>query len=621
MRNWRGKSYRIYSSIIVVVAVIVVVTSLCVVLLVEKTSTENKSGLNSAWRWECEKNSCQKKRVTPETEESALSVSACRLFCSDSAALWPKPTGDVTIGNQLAKININSIDVVTNSDTPAANLIRSAAKIFKEDVQALVEGTVKPGGKSVIINVDIKNGNVSRLTLDTDESYILGISETSDGRISVLITASNFFGARHGLQTLSQLIIFDDLRSELQIPRNVAITDAPAYPYRGILLDTSRNYINVETIKRTIKAMGASKLNTFHWHITDSHSFPYDSKSQPNLTKLGAYSPSKVYRNSDIKEIIDYATVRGVRVMPEFDVPAHVGEGWQDTDFLTCFNWQPWQTYCVEPPCGQFDPTKDKLYDAIEDIYGDMFEQFQPDIFHMGGDEVSFNCWNNTENIKEWMKAKGWGLQEKDFIKLWNHFQTNALERLLKRAGRKIPIVMWTSHLTHEEYVIDSLPKDQYFIQVWTLGNDTQIANLLENGYKLILSNYDALYLDCGFAAWVSEGNNWCSPYIGWQKVYENKPIKIAGSKKDQILGGEATLWTEQADSTSIDSRLWPRAAAMAEVFWSEPATGWESAEQRFMVHRERLVNIGIDADAIEPEWCRQNEEQCRIGASFNRLT
>lgn len=158
-----------------------------------------------------------------------------------------------------------------------------------------------------------------------------------------------------------------------------------------------------------------------------------------------------------------------------------------------------------------------------------MINQFQPDIFHMGGDEVNFNCWNSTDSITKWMKEQNWDLTEADFIKLWNHFQNNAVQRLYKSAGKEIPVIMWTSHLTYEKYLLDSLPKDKYIIQVWTKGNDTQIDVLLKNDYRIILSNYDALYLDCGFSGWVTSGNNWCSPYIGWQKVYENTPFSIVG--------------------------------------------------------------------------------------------
>ncbi|KAJ8947848.1 hypothetical protein NQ318_009993 [Aromia moschata] len=521
------------------------------------------STLNSVWRWECQKGACQKVLITNETDDSILSLSECRLFCAESGAIWPKPTGEVSLGSYLAELNINSIDVEgAKTDSPVFALVKAAGKVFKEEIQQVIPSNVNvKGGKSLFVTVDISNPNITERSLVTDESYTLKISESSDGRLNALITAATFFGARYGLVTLSQLVIFDDIRNKLKIPRDFLVTDSPAYPYRGILLDTSRNYVTVDTIKRTLRGMGASKLNTFHWHITDSHSFPYVSKSRPELSKYGAYASNKVYSPEDVAEIIQYGKVRGIRILPEFDAPAHVGEGWQNTDLVTCFNWQPWQNYCVEPPCGQFDVTKDGVYEAIEDIYGDMIEQFQPDMFHMGGDEINFSCWNSTENIVQWMEKKGWNRTEEGFIKLWDYFQSQALEKVLKKAGKEIPIVMWT---------------------MWTKGDDSQITDLLEGGYKLILSNYDALYLDCGFAGWVTDGNNWCSPYIGWQKIYENKPATIVGTKTDQVLGSEAALWTEQADSTSIDSRLWPRSAAMAEVLWSEPSTGWAVAEQRF---------------------------------------
>lgn len=115
--------------------------------------------------------------------------------------------------------------------------------------------------------------------------------------------------------------------------------------------------------------MAASKLNTFHWHITDSQSFPYESKSHPELSEFGAYSQSKVYTDEVVRDIIEYARRRGIRVIPELDAPAHVGEGWQESGVTTCFNWKPWSDYCVEPPCGQFDPSKPELYDILEGIY------------------------------------------------------------------------------------------------------------------------------------------------------------------------------------------------------------------------------------------------------------
>lgn len=177
-------------------------------------------------------------------------------------------------------------------------------------------------------------------------------------------------------------------------------------------------------------------------------------------------------------QIYNYALVRGVMVLPEFDAPAHVGEGWQKKGLVSCFNSQPWENYCVEPPCGQLDPTQDKLYDVLEDIYTEMFSLFRnPSVFHMGGDEVSHSCWNSSVSIQNWMKQKGWGLNESDFMKLWGHFQDNALERLDKVSNTKVPIIMWTSRLTDVPYV-SYLDKERYYIQV-ILTLNTQYTSLI----------------------------------------------------------------------------------------------------------------------------------------------
>jgi hexosaminidase len=169
-------------------------------------------------------------------------------------------------------------------------------------------------------------------------------------------------------------------------------------------------------------------------------------KSHPEFSQYGAYSPDKVYTPEQITEIVRFAKARGVRVIPEFDLPAHVGEGFQKLDLLSCFNAQPWQDYCAEPPCSQFDPSKDQLYDVLEDIYREMLEYFEyPDMFHMGGDEVSFSCWNSSESLKSWMTDKGWDHNEDGFMKVWNFFQENALARLDKVNHHKVPIIIWTS--------------------------------------------------------------------------------------------------------------------------------------------------------------------------------
>lgn len=565
------------------------------------------------WRWSCEDNKCVKTRNDYSNKEPVLSLEACKMFCNEHGLLWPRPTGSIDLGNFLSKININNIDIKMVKEGRSGDLMKEAGNRFKSLIsQAIPKGiTPKATGKALNIYLVNNNPDIREFSLDMNESYTLRVLPVSSDAINATINAGSFFGLRHGLETLSQLIVYDDIRNHPLIVRDVSITDNPVYPYRGILLDTSRNFFSIDAIKATIDAMAAVKLNTFHWHITDSHSFPLESTRRPHLTKLGAYSPAKVYTKQAIEEVVEYALIRGVRVLPEFDAPAHVGEGWQDTGLTVCFKAEPWAHYCVEPPCGQLNPTKEELYDHLEDIYRDMADVFQADMFHMGGDEVSERCWNSSEEIQTFMIQNRWDLEKASFLKLWNYFQTKAADRAYKAFGRKLPLILWTSTLTEFTHIDKFLNKDDYIIQVWTTGSDAQIAGLLEKDYRLILSNYDALYFDCGFGAWVGEGNNWCSPYIGWQKVYMNSPAFIAGLNKHLILGGEAALWSEQSDSTTLDARLWPRAAALAERLWAEPSENWQHAEQRMLSIRERLVRMGIQAESLEPEWCYQNEGYC----------
>ncbi|XP_038214441.1 chitooligosaccharidolytic beta-N-acetylglucosaminidase [Zerene cesonia] len=567
----------------------------------------------SPWKWVCEDGKCVKTMNDPKSKEPALCLEACKMFCNDNGLLWPKPTGQVELGNFLSKINVHNIKVEIDRHGRSDDLMDAAGRRFQNLVSiGIPSGTTpKASGKSVTIYLVNENPDMKEFSLDMDESYTIRASAVSNDKINATITGNNFFGVRNGLETLSQLFLFDDIRNHLVMVRDIYITDKPVYPYRGILLDTARNYITVDSIKATIDAMAAVKLNTFHWHITDSQSFPFVSQRRPNLTKYGAYSPSKVYSRSAMEEVVQFGLERGVRVLPEFDAPAHVGEGWQDTGLTVCFKAEPWASICVEPPCGQLNPVRDELYDVLADIYADMADVFNPDMFHMGGDEVSERCWNTSQEIQQFMIQNRWDLDKTSFLKLWNYFQTKAQDKAYKAFGRRLPLILWTSTLTDYTHIDNFLNKDDYIIQVWTTGVDPQIKGLLGKGYRLIMSNYDALYLDCGYGAWVGTGNNWCSPYIGWQKVYDNSPKAMAAQYQDQILGGEAALWSEQADSSTLDARLWPRAAALAERLWAEPAHGWAAAERRILHVRERLTRMGIKAESLEPEWCYQNEGYC----------
>ncbi|XP_049544745.1 chitooligosaccharidolytic beta-N-acetylglucosaminidase-like [Anopheles darlingi] len=578
------------------------------------------SDVAPVWGYRCVDDRCVKTAISETYQlDKAVSFAACRLMCGNGAGmLWPQPTGGIKIGTDLVHIDPEQVAIDWSENTqPLASLWTSVRERFRRQLLATAQGvSLRTGGRNIRIKMDIEDNSLV-LNHATDESYKLMVKTATNGSLLATITAKTFFGGRHGLETLVQFVLFDDIRKELQMVASVTVSDAPAYPHRGLALDTSRNFVTLDGLKRTIDAMAMVKLNVFHWHITDSQSFPLVIKSRPTLHRYGAYTQREVYTADDVRSLVQYALERGIRIIPELDAPAHVGEGWERLNVTSCFNYQPWENYCVEPPCGQLDPTKDAVYDILQDIYREMNNMFhRSDLFHMGGDEVSIRCWNATESIRSWMKVQEWGLEQTDFMKLWNYFQTEALRRLDSTLppGEKRPIVMWTSKLTESPYLEQYLDKDRYLIQVWTTGNDTKVKNLLEKGYRLIVSNYDALYLDCGLDGWITDGSNWCAPYIGWQKVYNNDLMAIGGPYANQILGAEAALWTEQSDSHTLDNRLWPRLSALAERLWSNPRSGWQAAEARMLVHRERLIEAQVAANSIQPKWCLQNEGNCPIG-------
>ena len=314
-----------------------------------------------------------------------------------------------SIGNYTLPIqpwNIGKPEIIvqdSNQPSEARKLLQLAYDVFFErltrihrKVQASTKSSIKcekPAWKnSLTVTLSVETAQ-TKLTLDTDESYKLRVK--ADGStLTAVIEAKSFFGARHGLVTLGQLIADDYACNSLQIVAHADIEDSPAYPLRGLLLDTSRNFFSVDSILKIIDGMALNKMNTFHWHITDTHSFPIFISHQPEMTQYGAYSEQQIYTPRDVGTIVRYATARGIRVMPEFDQPAHCGHGWQwgpkqnKGSMAVCVGQEPWQSACVEPPCGQLNPLNDNVYEVLGNIYKSYLEMFDSDVFHLGGDEV-----------------------------------------------------------------------------------------------------------------------------------------------------------------------------------------------------------------------------------------
>lgn len=576
------------------------------------------------WAYECVDSQCVRTEITAENHDRLFGLPACHLQCEEYATLLPRPTGDMRLSRSLVSVNTSLITFEFPTSTNQADFWENNQKRFFEILESKNEDPTEvspPGGLYGLSIQIITSSDDLRLDLDTDESYTLKMAEKTNAdnsrNLQVTISAATYFGARHGLETIAQLIVYDELRHEYLTPAEVEIVDAPVYKYRGLLIDTVRQYHSIAAIKRTIDTMALVKLNVFHWHITDSQSFPMELDTFPELARIGAYHPKKVYTTNAIREVVQFGLQRGVRVLPELDFPAHVAEGWQETGLMVCYNEQPWNKFCAGPPCGQLDITNENLYPVLWAMYEDVNRAFAvTDLFHMGGDEVYNSCWNVSESIQQHILDRGLDLDSGvTFTGLWAEFQERVKDQY-KAINDKARIILWTNTLTEEPVVENYLKKEDYVIQVWTSGTgaDSHVPHLLEKGYDLIMSNYDAFYFDCGFGSWVGTGNNWCSPYKAWHQVYNNNLRAMAGDKVGQVLGGEGCLWASISAEQTLDSRLWPRASALAERLWTEPEENFRHVEKRILLHRHLLTLYGVQAESIQPDWCLMHDGECPLG-------
>ncbi|XP_067003786.2 probable beta-hexosaminidase fdl isoform X2 [Anabrus simplex] len=599
------------------------------IALAERKTTPPPSSLDYPWTWTCERYTCVKQART--SSSPVVPLATCQMSCGQ-LPLWPYPTRTVRVSNSSSAFRPSQMSVeITNAGPVVYQALQQAATILRRNLRRLIPSNVPFRLPSDITQMSISllltghENDVLNLTLATNETYRLVVSHISR-HVNVRVYGETFFAIRHGLETLSQLVWWDGL--SLRLLDDVFIVDEPQFAYRGLMVDTSRNFMPLQSLKITIDAMAASKLNAFHWHLSDSHSFPFDSPRVPNMSLYGAYSPDKVYSAADVKELTQYALERGVRVIAEIDAPAHAGNGWQWGPasglgkLSLCVNRQPWERYCGQPPCGQLNPDNEHSYRVLGQLYRDLVELTNPtDVFHLGGDEVNMDCWR-SELWDDDSTA-----ETVSFMDKWLLFEERALSELRAAYGNNPPstVVVWSSELTNT----GRLDPNAFTVQVWGASSWPDTVSLLQYGYKIIISHVDAWYLDCGLGDYRKAGEGPCGPFATWQSVYMHQPWRttLPPSRREQVLGGEACLWTERSDHQVLDSRLWPRAAALAERLWTDPEADLPSGEMpqpdglndrnfmgafhRISVHRERLVSRGVRADAVHPEWCHQNPSQC----------
>ena len=392
---------------------------------------------------------------------------------------------------------------------------------------------ITPDAANRSANFTIKTTGASKAVqqLEEDESYHLAVSPTA-----VQLTAPNPLGILHGLQTFLQLV---RITPQGFAAPAVTIDDKPRFPWRGLMIDSGRHFQPIPVLERNLDGMEAVKLNVFHWHLSEDQGFRIESKTYPLLQEKG--SNGLYYTQEQVAHIIQYARDRGIRVIPEFDMPCHTTSWFVGYPQLASGPGP----YKIADHWGIFDyamdPTRETTFQFLDRFLGEMTALFPDAYFHVGGDECNGKEWNANPKIQAYMREHG----IKDNAALQSYF-SGRVQKLVA-AHHKI-MEGW------DEVLQPDTPKD-VVIQSWR--GPKALAAAARQGNRGLLSN--GYYIDLNQSAAYHYLND---PLAG-------DAASLTPEEKARILGGEPTMWSEFVTPENIDSRIWPRTAAIAERLWS----------------------------------------------------
>ncbi|MFN2513343.1 MAG: beta-N-acetylhexosaminidase [Pyrinomonadaceae bacterium] len=453
----------------------------------------------------------------------------------------------------------SSFKVATRGHSDArlqAAIARFIKRLEGRTVLSFVPG-LAPDDQTTTLVIHCQGAGKELPSVSENESYRIDITSRQ-----ALLSAPTVVGALRGLETVLQLLDAD--RNGYFLP-GVQIQDQPRFPWRGLLIDVARHFQTMEVLKRNLDGMAAVKLNVFHWHLTEDQGFRVESKKFPKLHQLG--SDGLFYTQEQVKEIIAYARERGIRVVPEFDIPGH------STSWLVGYpelGSAP-GPYTIERRPGIFepalDPTREEVYKFLDAFLGEMAALFPDDYLHIGGDENEGKQWDRNPAIQAYMKEKG----IKDNHALQAYFNTRLLKILQKHGKRMIG---W------DEILQPGLPKD---VVIHSWRGTAALAEAARKGYDGILSN--GYYIDLIQPA---------------SQHYIADPLPadttLTPEEAKHVLGGEATMWAEWVLPETIDSRIWPRTAAIAERLWSpRNVTDINDMYRRLAVISLQLEELGLN--------------------------
>jgi len=387
------------------------------------------------------------------------------------------------------------------------------------------------------------------------------------GAAGATLVAGSAAGVQRGIATFRQVLERTPRGWRAQY---CDIQDQPRFAWRGLLVDAARHFLPLPVIKRNLDGMAAVKLNVLHWHLSDDQGWRVESRLFPRLqTVAGA---TGYYTQAQVREVVRYASQRGIRVVPEFDLPGHTGAllaayprlGSNDSIKAVPTRWGTSANWAL------LDPTRESTYLMLDSLLTEMSGLFPDQYFHIGGDENDGRQWRRTPRIAAFMQEKGFVTAKGtvDKHQLQNYFNHRLLTTVQK-LGKTM--VGW------DEVLGPDLPQP---IVVESWRGPKAVAAAVALGHPALRAH--GYYLDLNYSA---------------ASHYAADPTQgVPDSLQSRVLGGEAAMWSEFADSVIFDSRVWPRAAAVAERLWSPAATTQDVPDlyRRLAVVSDELDALGL---------------------------
>ncbi len=481
------------------------------------------------------------------------------LFAHD---LMPVPAklqpgaGRLRIDRNFAFVQLNGYRE-PRLEAAAARLVEHVAR--KTGIPMAPGMGVHAPAPSLVVYCDHASAPVQ--SVEEGESYRLTVTP-----LGARLDAPNPLGVLHGMETLLQLIDLD--AAGFGAPA-VTIEDHPRFPWRGLMLDVARHWFPLADVKRTLDGMAAVKLNVFHWHLSENQGFRIESKRFPKLQEMG--SDGQYYTQEQVREVIAYARDRGIRVIPEFDMPGHATAWFVGYPELASAPGP----YRIERQWGIFDPamdpTREETYQFLDAFIGEMAALFPDEYFHIGGDEVNGKQWDASPRIQDFMRAQG--IKSNEALQA---YFTRRVQAIVEKHGKKM--IGW------DEILSKDMPHN-ILVQSWR--GQKALADAARQGVGGILSN--GYYLDLGYSA----AHHYAVDPLG------EGAADLSAEQKQRVLGGEACMWSEFVTPELLDVRVWPRMAAIAERFWS-PQNVTDVAD---MYRRLGAVSRSLEWLGLAHEW------------------